>query len=131
MADQVNPTGSLATGPPQLLLATATTQPIPESRPAKATASAATKPEARPSEQPAKVTDDDLKAVNGYLQQANSNLKFQVDKSTGITYFKLVDSKTGEVIRQVPSEEILSMARKLRALSSHEDASGVLMDKEG
>jgi len=131
MADQVNPTGSLATGPPQLLLAAATSQLVPESRPAKVTASQPAKAEARPSDQPAKVTDDDLKAVNDYLQQANSNLKFQVDKSTGITYFKLVDSKTGEVIRQVPSEEILSMARKLRALSSHEDASGVLMDKEG
>jgi flagellar protein FlaG len=132
MADQVNPTGSLATGPPQILLAAATPQPIPEkSRPAKTADSKPSKPEGRPLPQSVKATDADMKAINDYLQQTNSNLEFKVDKGTGITYFKIVDATTGEVIRQVPSDEILTMARKLRALSSHKDASGVLMDKEG
>jgi len=69
--------------------------------------------------------------LNGYLQQTDSKLQFQVDKSTGRTVFKVIDQATGEVVIQVPSEELLAMARNLRALEKAQDASGVLVDKEG
>lgn len=60
-----------------------------------------------------------------------SDLAFQVDKDTGIAFFKVIDASTRKVIRQVPSEEVLAMARKLRELSGQADASGVLMNEEG
>lgn len=61
-----------------------------------------------------------------------SDLAFQVDQDTGIAYFKVIDSGTRKVIRQVPSEEVLAMARKLRELASDAAApSGVLVNKEG
>lgn len=69
--------------------------------------------------------------VNSHLQEAGSELKFQVDKETGRTVFKVINPKNGEVILQVPSEEMLALARNLRALDKQEGASGVLMDKEG
>jgi flagellar protein FlaG len=132
MADQVNPIGSAATGPPQLLIAVAAAQPAPtQTRPAKAADTQPSKPESASAGHATQVTDGDLELINSQLQAANSNLKFQIDEVSGISYFKILDSATGKVIRQVPSEEILSMARKLRELSSHQDASGVLMDKEG
>jgi len=115
-----------------MLLAAAKAQSAPEKvRPAKTADTQASQPEGRLSAQSGKPTEADLQVINDGLQMTNSNLKFQVDKTTGITYFKVVDSNTGDTIRQVPSEEILTMARKLRELSKHEDASGVIMDKEG
>jgi flagellar protein FlaG len=36
-----------------------------------------------------------------------------VDKDTGKTVIKIVDSQTNQVIRQIPSEELLAIARNL------------------
>ncbi|MGB0127737.1 MAG: flagellar protein FlaG [Rhodocyclaceae bacterium] len=41
------------------------------------------------------------------------DLEFSIDKDTGKTVVKLVDSKTNTVLRQIPSEEILSIAKAL------------------
>jgi uncharacterized FlaG/YvyC family protein len=54
-----------------------------------------------------------------------------VDKSTGISYFKIVDANTGKVIRQVPSADVLAMAQKLQDFSGQRSSSGILMDQEG
>lgn len=43
---------------------------------------------------------------------ANS-LEFQIDQSTGKTIVKILDSETNTVVRQIPSEEILTIARAL------------------
>jgi uncharacterized FlaG/YvyC family protein len=45
--------------------------------------------------------------------------------------FKVVIPTTGEVLFQVPSEEVLALARNLRAQESVQGASGVLVDTEG
>lgn len=42
-----------------------------------------------------------------------SNLMFSLDKDTGKTVIKIVDSQTNEVIRQIPSEELLAISRNL------------------
>lgn len=131
MADQVNPTGGLVTGLPQILLATKAQSVQDKPRPAKATESQAARPGDKPAGQSANVTESDLNTINQYLEQTSSNLKFKVDDGTGTTFFQVVNSSTGEVIRQIPSEEILTMARKLRELSKHEASPGVLVDKEG
>jgi len=41
------------------------------------------------------------------------NLLFSVDKGTGKTVIRVVDSQTKEVVRQIPTEEVLSIARAL------------------
>jgi len=40
-------------------------------------------------------------------------LKFQVDKQTGRTAIVILDSKTNEVIREIPSEELREISKKL------------------
>jgi flagellar protein FlaG len=100
-------------------------------RAAKAADPAPKGPENRRTEESAKALDTAVQDVKAYLREFQSDLLFQVDESTGHTFFKVVDAKTQEVIRQVPSEEILAMARKLRELASPKEASGVLVDKEG
>lgn len=132
MADQVNPTGSLA---PVLSLI-----PVLKARPSSVQEKPlATKPAdsaLKGAEEPrtdasAKALDAAAQEVKDYFQQSQSELMFQVDKSSGRTYFKIVDARTKEVIRQVPSEEFLAMARKLREITTSKGAPGVLVDKEG
>ncbi len=41
------------------------------------------------------------------------NLLFTIDKGTGRTIIRVVDSQTNEVIRQMPTEEALAIARAL------------------
>lgn len=71
-----------------------------------------------------------LRELSDHMRQNQADVVFQYDKDSGLTYFKIVSAKTGEVIRQVPAEEIITMARKLRELANPKDAQGVLMDQE-
>lgn len=54
-----------------------------------------------------------VESLNKAMKQANSSLEFSVDKETNRTIIKVVESKTGEVIRQFPSEEILAISRAI------------------
>lgn len=51
-----------------------------------------------------------IKSVTDQLAQ---NLQFSIDDETGITVVKILDSQTQEVIRQIPTEEAVSIARTL------------------
>jgi flagellar protein FlaG len=50
---------------------------------------------------------DKVAQLNDYMQNMNRNLQFSVDDSSGDTVIKVIDSETEEVVRQIPSEEIL------------------------
>lgn len=45
--------------------------------------------------------------------KAPNSLQFSVDDSTGKTIVRISDAETGEMIRQIPSEEMLDIARSL------------------
>lgn len=51
--------------------------------------------------------------LNQALKQSNKNLEFTVDSESKDPIVKLVDSETGDVIRQYPSEEALSIAKAI------------------
>jgi len=50
--------------------------------------------------------------ING----ANLALQFAVDTQTGQRIVQVIDKETGELIRQVPPEELLNVMHALRAL---------------
>ena len=52
-------------------------------------------------------------SLNQALKQTNKNLEFTVDSESKDPVVKLVDSETGDVIRQYPSEDALSIARSI------------------
>lgn len=52
-------------------------------------------------------------SINKALKQTNSNLEFSVDADTHETVVKLVDTETGDVIRQFPSKEMLAISRSI------------------
>jgi len=56
---------------------------------------------------------DAAQQIEQFTQNIAQNLKFSVDEDTGKTVVKIVDSQTQEVIRQIPSEEAISIARTL------------------
>ncbi|MBI5862704.1 MAG: flagellar protein FlaG [Rhodocyclales bacterium] len=51
--------------------------------------------------------------INSVLRQANRNLEFSVDDATKRVIVKVVDTETGELIRQIPSEETLAISRAI------------------
>lgn len=63
--------------------------------------------------------------INKALKQANKNLEFSVDKSTNRQVVKLVDTETGDVIRQFPSEEVLAISRAIDQIQQ-----GLLLKQE-
>ncbi len=54
-----------------------------------------------------------VQVVQKAVEPVAQNLQFQVDKETGKTIISVVDSVTQEVIRQIPGEEILAIAKAI------------------
>lgn len=57
-----------------------------------------------------------VREVNENLQAMHTELNFSVDKETEKIVLKIVNSKTQEVIRQIPPEEALRIASRLSKL---------------
>ena len=51
--------------------------------------------------------------IQQYLRESGRELDFRVDADTNRMVVTVRDQNTGEVIRQIPSEEILRIARSL------------------
>ena len=71
-----------------------------------------------------KETNSVVKELNDAMKLFNTTLSFSVDKETGITVIKVMDSTTKDVIRQIPPEDILKTAERIHNLL------GVLFDKK-
>lgn len=66
-----------------------------------------------------------------FTQAAQTNLAYSFDKEAGTTVFRIVDSKTKQVLRQVPPEESLQMAKRIRKMLSDSNQTGSILDSEG
>lgn len=51
--------------------------------------------------------------VAGALQVKASELRFSIDNDTGKAIVRITDKKTGEMIRQIPSVELMEIAKSL------------------
>ena len=61
-------------------------------------------------------------SANEAVQKMATNLKFETDQSTGTTVVRVIDSETQKVLRQMPSEEMLSLAKamdRMRGMMIH------------
>ena len=54
-----------------------------------------------------------VEATKSFVGTVNSSLEFSIDEDTDKTVVKIVDKETKELIRQIPSEEMLSIAKAL------------------
>ena len=57
--------------------------------------------------------EEAVKTVNEFLKPINNSINFSLDEDTGITVVKVIDVATKEVIRQIPSEEMLVIAKAI------------------
>ena len=65
--------------------------------------------------------------IEEYFQQTSRSLRFMVDAQSGVELFTVVDTATGEVVRQVPTEAVLMVARHIREYAG-DLAAGTLVD---
>lgn len=54
-----------------------------------------------------------IAAANKAVASRNSSIEFSVDPEHGTTIVRVVDTATGDVIRQMPSEELIQIAKAL------------------
>ncbi len=57
-----------------------------------------------------------MRSVQDYIQPFNSNLQFSVNNDTRQVVVRVVDSETKELIRQIPSEEMVAIAKALDSI---------------
>lgn len=67
---------------------------------------------ARPAPEPVDMTRV-IEQVNRFLQSNHRNLSFRIDEGSGRTIITVTNPSTGEIVRQIPPEELLSVARAL------------------
>lgn len=65
-----------------------------------------------------------VKELNDYVQNIQRNLQFSMDEASGRTIITVTDALTDETIRQIPSEEVIQLARHLKGL---EEQQGILL----
>ena len=89
----------------------ATSRPVPVSEPPRGDLSA-------------KELADVVQMANKALKLNNSNLKFMMDPDSTKPIVQIVDQETQEVLKQIPSVEMLKIAKALEKMQ------GVLMSRE-
>ena len=66
--------------------------------------------------------------LNAYIQNTQRDVDFSVDDSTGRVVVRVIDSESEEVIRQIPSEEMLAISRHLIESLETEQPKGFLIE---
>ena len=53
--------------------------------------------------------------LNDFIQSVQRNLEFNLDEDAGRVVVKVIDRQTKEVVRQIPDEVVLKLARDLQS----------------
>jgi flagellar protein FlaG len=68
-------------------------------------------------ESSALVSEDEVREkvadLNQYMQNLNRSLQFSVDEGSGQTVIQVIDSETQELVRQIPSQELIDVKNTL------------------
>ena len=56
--------------------------------------------------------------LQDFVSSMGRNLNFSIDESTGYSVVRVVNPDTGELIRQLPSEELLKISRDFQRLNN-------------
>lgn len=69
--------------------------------------------------------------ISDFVQTQNRALSFSIDEASQRSVVKVTDSESGDVIRQIPSDEVLKLAERIQSLQSDIGAAvGVLFNRE-
>lgn len=67
-----------------------------------------------------------VEKMNEFISSINKGLSFRVDEESGRDVVTIYEAKTGDIIRQIPDEDMLDVFRRLAAQAT---SSGLLVDK--
>ena len=56
--------------------------------------------------------------LQSFVQSMGRNLSFSIDETSGYNVVRVVNPDTGELIRQLPSEELLKISRDFQRLNN-------------
>jgi len=59
-----------------------------------------------------------VQEIEKFVQSVKRNLEFSIDEASGKVVVKVMASGSGEVVRQIPNEEVLKLANSLNDASS-------------
>lgn len=73
-----------------------------------------------------------VEEISEFVQSQRRNLDFTFNDEANRSIVKVTDTDTGEVIRQIPSEEVLALSQRIKGLQSDDvgQAVGVLFSRE-
>lgn len=86
---------------------------VAETRQVVAGATLGVQAERREIEMSPEALEEAVSHLKEYVQTLQRDMDFSVDDRTGRYVVKVVDSQTQELIRQIPSEEMLAISRHL------------------
>jgi len=66
--------------------------------------------------------------LQDYVQSIQRDMQFHIDDATGRVIVQVIDSNTQEVVRQIPSEEMLAIARHLADSIEKNEAKGFFVE---
>jgi len=69
-----------------------------------------------------KIVEKAVASLNEYAQTLSRDLQFTIDEELGRPVVRVYDSDSSELIRQIPNDTVLSLARKLNALVQENEA---------
>lgn len=69
-------------------------------------------------EQTRQPVEDAISSIKQFAQSIQRNLNFALDDSSGRVVVKVTDAMSGDVIRQIPSEDALRLAESLEEARS-------------
>ncbi|MBU6957432.1 flagellar protein FlaG [Pseudomonas sp. CVAP len=59
-----------------------------------------------------------VQEIEKFVQSIKRNLEFSIDEASGRVVVKVIATESGEVVRQIPSEEALKLADSLSSASN-------------
>jgi flagellar protein FlaG len=63
--------------------------------------------------------DNAVAKANSFLAITNNAIAFSIDKDSGRTVIKLIDTQTQHVIKQFPSSEMLAISKDMSRMAGH------------
>lgn len=58
-------------------------------------------------------------AISNLERSFNSAIRFEIDSELDAVIVKVIDKESGDVIRQIPSEELVELSRKIKDHNLH------------
>ena len=89
-----------------------------------------TPPEVTETQEPSQQVSEEkvrevVEQLNNHAQSINRDIHFSVDDDSGRTVIKVFNSETAELVRQIPSEEVIKLSETIR--ESIEGGTGVIV----